>query len=217
MPVRVISRIPMPGYVQDPDTGLWVRRIAGGMPTSVASGTSAAADAGRAILTITAATTATPIVATTAAHGYSAGDNVTVGRIPGAADPVENIMGYWKNITVPLTTTIGLTGSVGAGTYAGSTASLSKEITLATDTTNKTYVLVVDCAAMALGDILELRMYTKALTGGAEGLAYSVVYAHAQADPIKYSPPVPADISFKATLLQPVGTARAFPWKVLSL
>jgi hypothetical protein len=187
------------------------------MPTSIASGTSAAADAGRPILTITSATTATPIVATTATHGLSAGDNVSVARIPGAADPVENILGFWKNITVPLTTTIGLTGSVGTGTYAGSTASLSKEITLATDTANKTYVLIVDTAAMANGDILELRIYTKCLTGGAEGLAYSMAFVHAQGDPIKYSPPVPADISIRCTLCQPAGTARSFPWKLVSL
>jgi hypothetical protein len=142
---------------------------------------------------------------------------VTVARIPGAADPVENILGYWPNITTPLTTTIGLTGSVGTGTYTASTASLSKEITLVTDTSNKTYVLVVDTSAMANGDILELRIYTKALTGGAEQLAYSVVFANAQAEPIKYSPPVPADISIRATLCQPAGTARAYPWKLLSL
>src|SRR6266496_3485484 len=170
------------------------------MPTSIASGTSAAADAGRPILTITSATTATPIVATTATHSLSAGDNVTVARIPGAADPVENILGYWANITVPLTTTIGLTGSVGTGTYAASTASLSKEITLATDTGNKTYVLVVDTAAMANGDILELRAFAKALSGGAEVKAYSATFANAQADPIKFSPPIPADISLKVTL-----------------
>lgn len=187
------------------------------MPTSIASGTSAAADAGRPILVVTSATTATPIVATTATHSLSAGDNVTVARVPGAADPVENIAGYWKNITVPLTTTIGLTGSVGAGAYAASTVSLSKEITLATDTANKTYVLVVDTAAMGAGDVLELRLYTKALSGGAEGLAYTVSYWGVQSDPLKYSPPVPADISIKATLLQPAGTARAYPWKLLSL
>lgn len=188
------------------------------MPTSIASGTSAAADAGRPILTITSATTATPIVATTAVHSLSAGDNVTVARIPGGADPVENILGYWKNITVPLTTTIGLTGSVGVGAYAASTCSLSKEIQLAAaDTSNKTYVLVVDAAAMILGDILELRVFTKALSGGAEGLAYAVVYQNVQSDPLKYSPPVPADISFRATLCQPAGTAQAFPWKILSL
>jgi hypothetical protein len=187
------------------------------MPTSIASGTSAAADAGRPILVITGATTATPIVATTAAHSLTAGDNVAVGRVPNAALAVENIEGYWANITTPLTTTIGLTGSVGVGTYAASTCSLSKEIVLATDTTNKTYVLVVDTSAMATGDLLELRLYTKCLTGGAEALAYSVSYAHVQGDPIKYSPPVPADISIKATLCQPAGTARAFPWKLLSL
>lgn len=188
------------------------------MPTSIASGTSAAADAGRPILTVTSATTATPIVATTAAHSLTAGDNVSVARVPGGADPVENILGLWRNITTPLTTTIGLTGSVGVGTYAASTVTLSKEIQLAAaDTTNKTYVLVVDASAMALGDVLELRIYTKALSGGAEQLAYFATYQHVQSDPMKYSPPVPADISFRATLCQPCGTARAYPWKILSL
>jgi hypothetical protein len=187
------------------------------MPTSVASGTSAATDAGRPILTITAATTATPIVATTATHSLTAGDNVSVARVPLAADPVLNIVGYFQNITVPSGTTVGLTGSVGSGTYAGSTASLSKEVTLATDTTNKTYVLVVDASAMAIGDVLELRIFTKVLTGGAEQLAYSVAYWGAQSEDIKYSPPVPADISCRVTLTQPAGTARAYPWKLLSL
>lgn len=188
------------------------------MPTSIASGTSAAADTGRAILTITAATTATPIVATTAAHGYAAGDNVSVARIPLSADPVLNLIGDWPNITAPSTTTAGLTGSVGVGTYAASTASMSKQIQLAAaDTTNKTYVLVVDSTNMAIGDILELRVFTKCLTGGTEQLAYAVTYQGAQTEMMKYSPPVPADISFRATLAQPAGTARAFPWKILSL
>jgi hypothetical protein len=188
------------------------------MPTEEAGGTSAAADAGRPILTITAATAATPIVATTAAHSLSAGDNVTVARVPGAADPVQNIMGHWKNIAVPLTTTIGLTGSVGVGAYAASTCSLSKEVQLAAgNTTNKTFVLVVDTSAMTNGDVLELRIYVKARSGSGELLAYSMTFAHAQSDPIKFSPPVPANIHFRATLCQPCGTARAYEWAILSL
>lgn len=187
------------------------------MPTAVATGTSAGTDAGRPILTITSATTATPIVATTATHSLSAAQNVSVARRLGQADPVENILGYWPNITAPSSTTIGLTGSVGAGTYAASTASLSAEVDLATSTANATFILVVDASAMVLGDQLELRVYTKALTGGTERLAYSVAYRDVQADAIKYSVPIPADISIRCTLLQPAGTAQSFPWALLSL
>lgn len=97
------------------------------------------------------------------------------------------------------------------------TATLDTEHTLSTDTSNQTYVFVVDAAAMAVGDVLELYIYTKCLSGGTERLAYSIQYTDAQAEPMKYSVPVPADISFKATLKQTAGTGRAFPWKVLAL
>jgi hypothetical protein len=101
------------------------------------------------------------------------------------------------------------------------TAVIGTEHTLATDTTNKTYVLAVDCGALVGGatpDIVELRIYTINLSAGTERLAY---YAHAvggqQTELIKYSPPVPARISCKATLKQVQGTGRAFPWDLMSL
>jgi len=97
------------------------------------------------------------------------------------------------------------------------TATITTEHTLATDTTNKVYVLKVDLAAMVNGDILELRLYSKILTGGTERLAYVAVYAHAQGVPAVYSPPLPEDISCKATLKQTAGTGRAFPWALLSV
>ena len=187
------------------------------MPTSVASGTSAGADAGRPIFTVTSATTASPIVATTATHSLTTANKVTVARIITAALPVLNIEGYFPAITVPLGTTIGLTGSIGVGTYAASTVSLSAEVDLATNTTNKTYVLVVDAGAMGDVDILELRLYAIALTAGTERMVYSRTVMDIQPDPIIISPPVVADISIRATLCQPAGTARSFPWKLLSL
>lgn len=104
--------------------------------------------------------------------------------------------------------------SIASGTQ---TAVVNTEHTLATDTTNQTYVLVVDTANLVNGDTLELRIYTIALTAGTERLAYTATYSHAQGDPMKYSVPVPADISLKATLKQVAGTARSFPWKLLSL
>jgi hypothetical protein len=97
------------------------------------------------------------------------------------------------------------------------TATLTTEHTLVTDTTGKTYVLCVDTAALVNGETLELRIYTKTLSGGTERLAYMATYVNVQQEPIKYSVPVPADISFKATLEQNGGTGRAFPWSVLSL
>jgi N-glycosylase/DNA lyase len=97
------------------------------------------------------------------------------------------------------------------------TATISTEHTLATDTTNRTYVLKVDVAALALGDTVELRLYSKTLSGGTERLAYYAVYQHAQTAPAVYSVPIPEDISCKATLLQTTGTGRAFPWALLAL
>lgn len=104
--------------------------------------------------------------------------------------------------------------AVASGTQ---TAVISTEHTLSTQTTAKTYVLVVDTGAMVLGDVLELRIKTIALTAGTERVAYYAIYAQPQATPIKYSVPVPADISCAATLKQTAGTGRNFPWKLLSL
>lgn len=104
--------------------------------------------------------------------------------------------------------------SIASGTQ---TATISTEHTLATDTANHTYVLVVDTANMVLNDVLELRLYTKVLSGGAERLAYSTVYSQVQGLPAVYSPPVPADISCKATLKQTAGTGRSYDWKLLAL
>ena len=97
------------------------------------------------------------------------------------------------------------------------TATIGTEHTLDTDTTGKTYVLKVDTGAMVLGDVLELRLKTIVLSGGTEREAYIAHYAHVQAQPQKYSVPIPEDISIKATLKQTAGTGRAFPWKLLSL
>lgn len=98
------------------------------------------------------------------------------------------------------------------------TATISTEHDLGTEiTTAGTYVLVVDTAAMVAGDVLELRIKTKAKSGGTQRVAYVVSYANAQAAPNKYSVPVPIDTSFQATLKQTAGTGRAFPWNILAL
>lgn len=105
--------------------------------------------------------------------------------------------------------------SVQSGTTAALT--VGTETTLGTtDTSNHDYILALDLGAMALGDVIEVRIYTILLAAGTERVAYMRRYKHVQAEPIKYSVPVPADISFRATLKQVSGTGRAIPWKILS-
>lgn len=103
---------------------------------------------------------------------------------------------------------------VASGTQA---ATINTEHSLATSTTGKTYVLVVDTANMANGDELELRIKTKVLSGSTARLAYFASYAHVQGAPNKYSVPVPANRSIEATLKQVAGTGRNFDWALLSL
>lgn len=97
------------------------------------------------------------------------------------------------------------------------TATINTEHTLATDISNDTYVLVVDANAMANGDVVELRLKTKARSGGTSRLAYLATYSNVQSDPIKYSVPVPANIECQATLKQTAGTGRTFSWALLGL
>jgi hypothetical protein len=85
-----------------------------------------------------------------------------------------------------------------------------------------TYTLHVDTVNMAAGDVLELRIYQMVLTGGTRRVAYYGVWAGAQPtdDLIKVSVPISNELTDTGALRfeinQKRGTARAFPWKVLS-
>lgn len=92
------------------------------------------------------------------------------------------------------------------------TATISTEHTLATETTAGVFVLVVDLAALAGGDVVELRVYGKARSSDTERLLHVGTYAHVQAAPLVMSVPVVSPHHFKATLKQVAGTGRAFPW-----
>lgn len=94
-------------------------------------------------------------------------------------------------------------GNVGTGTQA---SVLGTEHTLDTDTTSNVYIFAVDTGAMAAGDVIALRVKTKVLSGGVEREAYYATYFGAQAQPQKYSVPVPADISVAVSLQQLRGT-----------
>lgn len=84
-----------------------------------------------------------------------------------------------------------------------------------------TFTLHVDTVNMAAGDMLELRIYQIVLTGGTRRVAYYAAWTDAQAadDLIKISVPISNELtdsgSLRFEINQKLGTARAFPWKVL--
>jgi hypothetical protein len=102
---------------------------------------------------------------------------------------------------------------------SGTTAALTigTETTLATDTSNGTFVLQVDTSNLVLGDLLEIRIYTINLSGGTLTQTWKGTYQHTQINNEKISPPIASDQSIKCTLKQVAGTGRTFPWKMLRI
>lgn len=107
--------------------------------------------------------------------------------------------------------------TVSSNSNGTQTATIGTEHTLGTVTSAGTYVLVVNTANMAKGDVLELRANMKATSGGSAAQYFMSSFAHAQADPIKMSIPVPSVNSVAFTLKQTAGTGRSFEWNIYAL
>jgi hypothetical protein len=98
------------------------------------------------------------------------------------------------------------------------TAVISTEHTLATSTTNGTFQFITRLNNLALGDIVELRLYTITLTGGTLEVCFLGVYGPSLPVAIvSVSPPMASDISLRCTLKQTAGTGRNFDWKLLRI
>lgn len=97
------------------------------------------------------------------------------------------------------------------------TAVIGTEHVLVTPTGAGNRVLKVDLSAMANGDVVELVVYDRVLTGDTAGVVWRSVYRDAQLEPIVESPPVPQVEGDKFALKQTVGTGRAFKWAVILL
>lgn len=84
------------------------------------------------------------------------------------------------------------------------------------------YTLHIDTSVLAAGDVLQVRVYQIVLTGGTARVCYVAQYTGAQPtdDMIKVSPPIGNELtdsnSLRFSINQTFGTARSFPWKVLS-
>jgi hypothetical protein len=99
-------------------------------------------------------------------------------------------------------------------TNGSQTATLTTEHDLATITDAGRYFLKVDVNALADGEILTLRVYTKARTSDTERLAdvFSIQAPVVSKVLITYVYGVDAHVRF--TLRQDGGTGRAYPWQV---
>ena len=97
------------------------------------------------------------------------------------------------------------------------TATIGTTHTLATPTAGKTYVLFVDLTNLAAGDVLDIFLQGKVLTGSTLKNVYSPTFAGPQSDPYFMSVPVPAVNGVQFQLMQTAGTGRSFDWSVVSL
>lgn len=96
-------------------------------------------------------------------------------------------------------------------------ATVGTEHTLATLTTPKSFMLVVDLGNMVASDEVELRAKRKVLTGSSVKQLDYAVFQNAQADPIAILGPYPSAFSIEFSLKQTAGTSRNFEWSVESV
>lgn len=86
--------------------------------------------------------------------------------------------------------------------------------TLATETTNGVYQAVVDLSNIANGDIIELTVQTKTLTGSSYATVFHAVYGHAMAEPVKCTPPITVPFGIKLLMKLTNGTNRNIDWSL---
>lgn len=98
-------------------------------------------------------------------------------------------------------------------TSGSQTATIGTEHSLATPTTNATYVLHVDTVNLVNGDLVELRCYDK-VDGTNYAQMWKGTFQHIQINNAKVSPPIAVTAQAKFTLKQVAGTGRVFPWSV---
>ena len=97
------------------------------------------------------------------------------------------------------------------------TATVTTEHTLATIATNKSFVLIIDCNALAAGEYVELKIKRDARSADATRTMHTriVSWLEAAMMPIIRMPADTAGAGeYVATLKQLNGTGRAFPWAI---
>jgi hypothetical protein len=111
--------------------------------------------------------------------------------------PVSNQSGTTSALTINSETTLG-SAVTSAGTY-------------------QLKLNVGNLAGGATPDILELRVYSKTLSGDTKELIDIWTFVGVQNVPIIYTPPYPELYYLEFSLKQTQGTGRAFKWNTLKL
>lgn len=96
-------------------------------------------------------------------------------------------------------------------------ATVGTNYTLATSTTNATFVFEVDCSALQGGDVVRLVVSGITLTGGTAHQMWQGVYTGPLVNGRVQSPAIASDISINVQLTQVAGTGRSFPWKLIHI
>lgn len=104
--------------------------------------------------------------------------------------------------------------SAASGTQA---AILNTEHTLSTQSAAGSYVVSADLSALALGDAVIIRVKAKVGAGGTTREMLSNTFSNPQGQPVVQSIPIASPHEAVFTLEQIDGTARSFPWEVISL
>ncbi len=95
------------------------------------------------------------------------------------------------------------------------TASLDTEHTLSgAESGDGILQVVIDCNAMAAGDILVIRIKEKARSADTQRLAYRTTLSGAQGEPLWVSPSMIVMHDWDVSIEQTDGTGRAFPWSI---
>jgi hypothetical protein len=173
-------------------------------------------------------TIASPGVFTKTAHGLTAGDKLifsTTGALPTgltAGTTYFVIAGGLTSNDFEVSTTDGGSAVNTSGSQSGTHTITSHEAILLNVSAAGVYTLHVDSVNLADGDVIDLRAYQMILTSGTRRAALLASFFDAQHvdDLIKILDPLGNELAdtgaLRWTLTQRLGTARAFPWKVLA-
>lgn len=102
------------------------------------------------------------------------------------------------------------------------TATIGTEHFVSSPSVAGVFTLHLDTSNMAGGDLLEVRIYQKILSGGTERVVFYAIFAGAQTadNAIQVSVPIANDLAtsnaLRFSIKQTAGTGRDYAWKVLT-
>ncbi len=84
-------------------------------------------------------------------------------------------------------------------------------------TTAGAYLRYLNVSNLALGDTLEVRVYTEVLSGDTPAIVMLRTLQNAVIEPIVFTPIYPIVNEIKFSLNQTAGTGRAFKWNIVQV